>query len=143
MPTALIGMGSNIDPEQHLTAAANIIQGHFEHVQFSGVYRSKAVGMQGDDFLNACCLFQYTLSEKALRGWLKALENEHGRDRSKGSWKPRTLDLDILMINQDILDDDVYKYGHIFVPALELVSLNAVENHAFEPLEKVNISLLE
>ncbi|MDX8403593.1 MAG: 2-amino-4-hydroxy-6-hydroxymethyldihydropteridine diphosphokinase [Mariprofundaceae bacterium] len=121
MPSALVGMGSNISPEQHLADAAKEIRTRFSEVHFSSVYQSRAVGMDGDNFLNACCLISDAPDHEALIGWFKSLEDKHGRDRSKGSWKPRTLDLDLLMFDDHVLDDDLYRYPHVYVPASELV----------------------
>jgi 2-amino-4-hydroxy-6-hydroxymethyldihydropteridine diphosphokinase len=141
MPQVLLGMGSNIDPEAHLKDAAKVIHDKFPQAQFSQVYRSAAVGMDGDDFLNACCLLEHDLSEHTFSAWLKDLEDQHGRDRSQGSWKPRTLDLDVLMVDGKLLDEDLYKYGHIYVPASELVSYKALDTAAFAPLEHVQLTL--
>ena len=122
MTTALIGMGSNIDPIQHLQCAASEIRERFPSVRYSKVYQSAAIGMDGDDFLNACCLLTHVPEQQVLSKWLKALEDIHGRDRSKGSWKPRTLDLDVLMYDEKILDQDAFSYAHVFVPASELIA---------------------
>jgi len=122
--TALLGMGSNIEPEKHLQDAANILRQDFSNVYFSHVYQSAAVGMDGDDFLNACCLIENVPEHADLLTYLKALEDMHQRDRSKGSWKPRTLDLDVLMYDNLVCDDDIYRYAHVFVPASELITLN-------------------
>jgi 2-amino-4-hydroxy-6-hydroxymethyldihydropteridine diphosphokinase len=54
---------------------------------------------------------------------MKTLEDAQGRDRSCGSWKPRTLDLDILMYDGEVMDDELYQYAHAFVPASELVKI--------------------
>jgi len=124
MTTALIGLGSNIAPEQHLLAAASALKARFSTVEFSQVYQSAAVGMQGDDFYNACCVLEGVPEPKDLLLWLKELEDEHGRDRSKGSWKPRTLDLDLLMYNNEVLDDDLFCYAHVYGPAAELIDMN-------------------
>ena len=120
---ALIGMGSNIEPEANLKRAAATIKGYFPEARFSKVYRSAAVGMAGDDFLNACCLIETGISERDLRRWLKGVEDEHDRDRRQGSWQPRTLDLDLLLLGDTVLDEDVYKYAHASVPAAELVDM--------------------
>ena len=120
----LIGMGSNIEPERYLCAAAVAIRRRFPETCFSAVYRSPAVGMEdAADFLNACCRLQSELSPQALGEWLKLLEDEHGRDRSLGSWRPRTLDLDLLMAGDEVLDDDLFRYAHAYVPARELMCL--------------------
>lgn len=126
--TFLVGMGSNIDPERHLATAATAIRRLFPEACFSTVYRSAAVGMEhAEDFLNACCCLQSDMTAPALSVWLKELEDEHGRDRSQGSWKPRTLDLDLLMAGEDVLDDELFRYAHAYVPANELISLPDVE----------------
>ncbi len=116
-------MGSNIEPGRQLQQAAAALRGVFGDVRFSSVYRSKAVGMQGDDFYNACCLLRTALGEASLRRELKRLEDIQGRDRSAGSWKPRTLDLDVLMYDGRIVDDELLRYAHAFVPAAELVDV--------------------
>jgi 2-amino-4-hydroxy-6-hydroxymethyldihydropteridine diphosphokinase len=122
---ALIGMGSNIEPEQHLTAAVREIRKLFPSARFSTVYRSPAVGMQGDDFLNACCLIETDQSREGLAAWLKQIEDQHGRDRTAGIWRPRTLDLDLIFYGEMCLDPDLYRYAHVHVPAAELVELDA------------------
>ena len=124
MAEVLIGMGSNVEPEQNLLDAAVALRAEFDAVRFSGVYRSAAVGMDGDDFLNACCLLYSSESSEAIIRRLKALEDDQGRDRSKGSWKPRTLDLDLLMYDGNVVDDELYRYAHAFVPASELLALD-------------------
>jgi 2-amino-4-hydroxy-6-hydroxymethyldihydropteridine diphosphokinase len=126
--TYLIGMGSNIRPEQHLCAAAAAIRRRFPEASFSTVYRSPAVGMEhAADFLNACCCLHSEMPPQALEVWLKQLENDQGRDRSLGSWKPRTLDLDLLMAGDVVLDDELLRYAHAYVPARELMSLPEVK----------------
>jgi len=126
--TFLVGMGSNIDPERHLVAAATAIRRLFPGACFSKVYRSAAVGMEhAEDFLNACCSLESDMTAAGLSARLKELEDEHGRDRSQGSWKPRTLDLDLLMAGEVVLDDELFRYAHAYVPARELISLPDVE----------------
>jgi len=121
--TALIGMGSNINPEKYLQCASQDISKYFSGAKYSNVYQSAAIGMDGDDFLNACCLLSNVPEKGELLNWLKALEDRYGRDRTEGSWKPRTLDLDLLMYGTEILDGDLSRYAHVFVPASELIDL--------------------
>lgn len=123
MIQVLIGMGSNIEPEQHLVAAAREIREAHPSARFSSVYHSPPVGMQGDDFLNACCLIETTQSREELAAWLKRIEDRHGRDRSTGAWRPRTLDLDLIFYGTECLDDDLYRHAHVHVPASELMKL--------------------
>jgi len=127
MAEVLVGMGSNIEPEGHLLRAAAALRAEFKDVTFSSVYRSPAVGMDGDDFLNACCVFHSDLAEAEVRRCMKALEDAQGRDRAHGSWKPRTIDLDILMFDGEVVDDELYRYAHAYVPASELVEIGMSE----------------
>ncbi|MDX8406333.1 MAG: 2-amino-4-hydroxy-6-hydroxymethyldihydropteridine diphosphokinase [Mariprofundus sp.] len=124
MAVVLVGMGSNIDAEQHLMQAAHALRVVFADLSFSRVYRSPAIGMQGADFLNACCLLHCDLLQADVRLQLKVLEDAQGRDRTQGSWKPRTLDLDVLMYDGLVVDDELYRYAHAWVPAAELVKLD-------------------
>ena len=80
--------------------------------------------MEGDDFLNACCLIEGVPVRKELVGWFKEVEDRHGRDRSEGSWKPRTIDLDLLAYSDEVLDDDLFRYPHVYVPASELIDMD-------------------
>lgn len=127
MVSVLLGMGSNIEPEKYLQQAAEEIRARYPDARFSSVYRSAAVGMDGDDFLNACCLLPHVEDVSILNGWLKSLEDKYGRDRSEGSWKPRTLDLDILQVDENTPDEDLLCYAHAYVPASELVDIQRQE----------------
>jgi len=123
MVALLVGMGSNINPESNLKQAACALRSRFSDVLFSSVYRSAAVGMQGEDFLNACCLLCSDMEMTEVRLVLKQFEDAQGRDRSEGSWRPRTLDLDVLLYDGRVIDDELYRYAHAFVPAAELIDM--------------------
>ncbi|MDX8401899.1 MAG: 2-amino-4-hydroxy-6-hydroxymethyldihydropteridine diphosphokinase [Mariprofundaceae bacterium] len=125
MSAVLVGIGSNIEPERHLRAAARMLRQRFGGVRFSAVYRSPAVGMEGDDFLNACALIETDLGDDALVAVLKSMERDCGRKPGE-SWRPRTLDLDLLMRDGRILDDDVLRQAHVWYPAKDLTPLPEV-----------------
>ena len=123
MNQVLLGLGSNIRPEYYLYEAAKHLRLRFPGIRFSGVYRSAAIGMDGEDFLNACCLLDTDLVQQELVAFCKALEDDYGRDRSEGSWKPRTLDVDLIQWNGQAIGDDLILYAHVFVPAAELIDV--------------------
>lgn len=128
MAKVLLGMGSNIDAAYHLMQAAQSLRQAFSVLRFSSVYQSPAIGMDGDDFLNACCVFDSAWPEKQLKAYLKDMEDAQGRDRSKGSWKPRTLDLDVLMYDGVVVDEELYRYAHACVPAAEVIELEVPDD---------------
>lgn len=123
--TALLSLGSNIEPAAYLAAAARDLRDAFHGVRFSPVYRYRAVGFDGPDFLNAGAVLETALSPGALNDWLHALEDAHGRRRDVPRFSSRTLDIDLVFY------DDVVREGpgNLKLPRPEL-------KHAFvlEPL---------
>jgi len=92
------------------------------------------------DFLNACCRIETDLSVSEVRSWLKDIEADHERDRSQGSWKPRTLDLDLLMMEDEMVDRDLYYLAHLYQPALDLIHLKPTVS-ASEQLQSLDLRL--
>ncbi len=116
MSTAWLSLGSNVEPERHLRAAAAALRERFGAVRFSPVYRTPAVGFDGPDFLNAAAVLDTGLDPLALNHWLHALEDAHGRDRSGPRFSSRTLDIDIVLFDELVLDGP----GHLQIPRKEL-----------------------
>jgi 2-amino-4-hydroxy-6-hydroxymethyldihydropteridine diphosphokinase len=128
MSKAYLSLGSNLQPEQHLRAAIAALRKHFGAVVLSPVYRTQAVGFAGGDFLNAAAVIDTELDPFALNAWLHALEDAHGRDRSGPRFGDRTLDLDIVLFDDLVVEGD----GHLRIPRAEL-------KHAFvlRPLAEI------
>ncbi len=77
----------------------------------SGMYETAAWGLEDQpDFLNmAVCLDTTLLPEQLLQG-IQQVEKELGRQREV-KWGQRTLDIDILLYN-----DDIIRLPHLTVP---------------------------
>lgn len=116
MPRAFLSLGSNREPERHLREAIAALRRHFGDIVLSPVYRTRAVGFDGGDFLNAAAIIDTTLDPFALNEWLHALEDLHGRDRSGPRFGDRTLDIDIVLFDDLELDGA----GHLRIPRPEL-----------------------
>jgi 2-amino-4-hydroxy-6-hydroxymethyldihydropteridine diphosphokinase len=95
--TAWLSLGSNIDAERNIASAMRALAEECPQARFSPVYRSAAVGFDGDDFLNLVAAVETRLTPLQLKAALAALENAHRRDRSAPRWSSRTLDVDILL----------------------------------------------
>ena len=130
MHTALLSLGSNLDPTRHLRAAAKALRERFGEVEFSDVLRSPAVGFDGPDFLNAAAMLRTDLDVHALDAWLHALEAVQGRDRSAPRFSSRTLDVDIVFYGEQILEPTPDSHLQIPRPDIE---------HAFvlQPLAQI------
>ncbi len=116
MSTAWLSLGSNLDAEVHLLAAAQALRARFGDVVFSPVYRTPAVGFDGPDFLNAAAAVQTDLDPFALNDWLHALEDAQGRVRGGARFSSRTLDVDIVFYDDLVLKGP----GNLELPRPEL-----------------------
>ena len=128
--TAYLSLGSNLDPERHLRAAADVLRKRFGDVVFSSVLRTPAVGFDGPDFLNAAAIVRTELDPHALDAWLHALEAAQGRDRSAPRLSSRTLDIDIVFYDDRVIA--ATQGSHLQLPRPEL-------QHAFvlQPLAQI------
>ena len=105
---AYIGLGSNLStPEVQLNAARLAIKslsGVVEHA-FSSLYRSPPMGPKDQpDYVNAVMAINTDLSAMALLRCLQQIELDQGRVRKDERWGARTLDLDILLYGQQMID---------------------------------------
>jgi 2-amino-4-hydroxy-6-hydroxymethyldihydropteridine diphosphokinase len=113
---AYLSLGSNIEPEKYLRAAIAELRARFGTLIVSPVYRSAAVGFEGPEFLNLAVGLDTDLDAPALDAWLHALEDRHGRRRDQPRYASRTLDVDIVLFDDAIVDGP----GHLRIPRPEL-----------------------
>ena len=70
----------------------------------SAIYENAAVGFEGGDFLNACILLETKHTPDKVLDEILGLEQKMGRERSEdGKYTSRTLDLDIIYFNDEIV----------------------------------------
>jgi len=128
MAHAALSLGSNQQPEQYLRAAVAALCQQFPGAQISSAYRFSAVGFDGPDFVNAAAVIETGFDPWALSDWLRALEDQHGRERSGSRFGNRTLDIDIVLFDNHVIEDP----GKLRIPRDEL-------RHAFvlKPLAEI------
>ena len=103
-----IALGSNKGNKlQYLQSAIDAI---FEKVgvvnKISKVYRTPALGFEGDDFYNACIKAETELKPKKLLKELKRIEKDLGRSTKKSNtYESREIDLDILFYGDDVIEE--------------------------------------
>ena len=122
--TTYIGLGSNLDdPEQQLHLACRALADLPESRlhRCSSLYRSQPLPLEGEarqnlgntevvaeqqpDYINAVVALETRLSPLSLLDALQAIEQAQGRQRSGAHWGARTLDLDILLYGQEIINE--------------------------------------
>lgn len=103
-----VGLGSNLSDPVHqvrtaLVALAQIPDSRL--VEASSLYRSDPMGPQDqNDYINAVAQLSTNLTPIELLDQLQAIEQVHGRERKNERWGPRTLDLDLLLYSDQIID---------------------------------------
>jgi 2-amino-4-hydroxy-6-hydroxymethyldihydropteridine diphosphokinase len=105
---AAIALGSNLDnPEAHVGRGFEDL-GSLPLTKVlarSKLYRTAPVGYADQpDFVNACALVETRLAPRALLDELLAIEKRHGRVRGVPNG-PRTLDLDIILYGDQVIDE--------------------------------------
>jgi len=112
---AAIALGSNIEnPEAQVTRAFDEISAlpQTRLIRRSRLHRTKPVGYADQpDFVNAMALVETALEPRALLDALLAIEQKHGRKRTIPNG-PRTLDLDIIVYGQRVIDEPGLKVPH-------------------------------
>lgn len=111
----LIGLGSNIQPEIHIEKAISSIQKKFQLLARSNIIETEPVGYKDQpNFLNGVVLVKTGMNYTSFHRWLRNLEKKLGRVRNSNKYGPRTIDLDILVWNGEIIDHDVYQRGFLY-----------------------------
>jgi 2-amino-4-hydroxy-6-hydroxymethyldihydropteridine diphosphokinase len=105
MVDVFVAAGSNIEPARHLAHALDALAETFGPLTISPAYRNKAVGFEGDDFVNLAVRFATDLPVAKVKQRLEEIEEQCGRPRAAPKWAARTMDLDILMYG-DVISDD-------------------------------------
>ena len=128
MALIYLSLGSNIDREQHITAALDALFERFGSLEISTVYESIAVGFEGDSFYNLVVGINSQLSVGEITKILKHIEDCNGRDRSAPKFGPRSLDIDILTVDSlageidgiNLPRSEVLKNAFVLQPLAEL-----------------------
>lgn len=132
-----IALGGNIgDSYKILTAALETLATRpgIKLQAQSSWYRTKAVGPPQPDYLNGCAIFQVQISPDLLLETLLATEEKFGRVRQQ-RWGARSLDLDLLLYDDLIIDTPQLQIPHprMVNRAFVLVPLAEIAPHWVEP----------
>ena len=123
-----LSIGSNIDPEKNLQFACRELKKTFDNIQASSVYRNKAIGFKGNDFLNMVVKVKSTYSPNEILDCLRGLEVTTGRDIGTGAFDSRTLDVDMILFGDLVHPDKPFKiprsdielYSFVLCPLAEI-----------------------
>ena len=148
MVRCAIALGSNqgnsVDILQKSLAALNLVPGIFLEA-VSSWYQTKPVGtpQPQPDYLNGCALLSIKQTPEELLTILQATETQFGRV-GKGTLQPRTLDLDLLLYEDLVLDtpDLTIPHPRMTERAFVLVPLAEIAPNWIEPKSGAKIAQL-
>ncbi|WP_305909553.1 2-amino-4-hydroxy-6-hydroxymethyldihydropteridine diphosphokinase [Methylomarinum sp. Ch1-1] len=128
MTIGYISIGSNIDKEKNIPSSLVALKKQFGDIIVSSLYETAPVGFSGDNFYNLIVRFESKLEAKQVAKILHQIELDHGRSRDSQKFSARTLDLDLILYGDQVIND-----GRLRVPRDE------IERYAFvlEPLAEI------
>ena len=138
-----ISIGSNIgDKLQNLQDAIDLIHLEISIVSsISPIYKTKAVGFEGDDFYNICISFFSNDDPNNLLQTLLNIETKLGRTRSdKNVYESRIIDLDIILIEDQVINNNLLTVPHPSMHLREFVlaPLNDIDPNINHPILNKN-----
>lgn len=138
-----ISIGSNIgDRLQNLQNAIDLIHLEISIISsISPIYKTKAVGFNGDDFYNICISFFSNDDPNNLLQSLLNIEGKLGRTRNnKNVYESRTIDLDIILIEDQIINNNLLTVPHPSMHLREFVlaPLNDIDPNINHPILNKN-----
>ena len=117
-----LSLGSNIEPENYLPKAVQLLKDYGQVTKTSSVWETKAVGSDGPNFLNACVLFLSPILHNQLKDEvIRPIEAQLGRIRYADKNAPRTVDIDLVLFDQTPLNIEFWDAAFVAVPLAELI----------------------
>lgn len=141
-----IALGSNLGNSQQIVLdAVEMIESHpqIELINVSSWHQTKPVGPPQPDYINGCITINTTLLPEDLLNILLAIEKKFGRERTI-RWGARTLDLDLILYGDLILDTPELQIPH---PRMQertfvLIPLAEIASDWIEPMTQLTVSQL-
>jgi len=129
MVEVFISIGSNIDPEKNIPECIRILEKQFGQLILSPVYESEPVGFTGANFYNMVTGLNTRLTPDELVQYLRMIEDDFDRSRDTARFSSRTLDLDLLLYDDLVLNNDnvsipreeIMKYAFVLCPLADIV----------------------
>jgi 2-amino-4-hydroxy-6-hydroxymethyldihydropteridine diphosphokinase len=130
MAKVYVSVGSNIDREHNIASALNTLAGEYGALEQSTIFETEAIGFSGDLFLNLVVAFETSQSPQQVSAGLRRIEDAHGRNREGGRFSSRSLDLDLLLYDELIVDEpglilprpEMLEYAFVLRPLAELAA---------------------
>lgn len=137
MARAYLGLGSNINRALNISSALVALRRELGELRVSTVYEVPAVGFEGAAFYNLAVGLSTDLPPGELNRAVHAIEDRHGRDRSAPRYSDRTLDIDLLLYGDLVMNESELRLPRpeILTQAFVLRPLAEIAPDYIHPLE--------
>ncbi len=142
MTEIFVSVGSNVDRERHILLSLELLRARFGDLHMSSVYESPSVGFDGDPFFNLVVAFSTRAEPRQIVSALRDIEGRCGRDRSEERFGPRTMDLDLLLVGDRVVDDEdiVLPHEEISSQAFVLCPLAEIAGQRKHPVSGATLA---
>ena len=128
MARLYLGIGSNLDAEKNLRLGVQELGKRFDLLEVSPIYRNAAVGFDGGEFLNAVACVSTDLTPHETTDELEEIHDMAGRQRGMTANVSRTLDIDLLLYDDLVIDQppvrvprkDILEYAFVLAPLADI-----------------------
>ncbi len=122
MHQAYVMLGSNIDPVENTRRAIEMLAKRVQLLAVSTCWETHSIGYDGPNFINAAVWIGVDLGQEELKQRvLGVIEQALGRTRTANKNAPRTIDLDIVIFDDQVVDPNLWQQAHIAAPMAELL----------------------
>lgn len=128
MTEVFLSIGSNIDPDVHIPAAIEDLRALFGPLRLSSTYETGAVGFAGPPFHNLIVALDSEREPRDIARLCREIEERHGRTRQSQKFSSRTLDVDLILYGDTVLDAsplhlpryEITRYAFVLEPLAEI-----------------------
>lgn len=127
MALIFISLGSNVDREHHVKAGLTALAQSYGQLTLSSLFESEAVGFTGAAFYNLVIGITTSNSVEQVAKQLRVIEFANGRTIDAKKYSPRTLDLDLLVYDNLIINtpaqlprDEITENAFVLWPLAEV-----------------------
>jgi 2-amino-4-hydroxy-6-hydroxymethyldihydropteridine diphosphokinase len=147
MNTVYLLLGGNKgDKLQNLQQAIQLLEEQVGNItKCSDIYVTAAWGnISQPDFYNQAICLETTLSPNNLLKQTISIEESLGRIRTEKKWEQRTMDIDILFYNDEIIDTPDLKIPHPYIQERKfvLIPMAQIASFILHPKLQKNIQIL-
>jgi 2-amino-4-hydroxy-6-hydroxymethyldihydropteridine diphosphokinase len=123
-----LGLGSNVEPQKYLRLGIAELGRRYGVLELSSIYRNASVGFDGDEFLNLVVGLEADASPAEIHASLEDIHTLANRERGASRFAARTLDIDLLLYDDLVLDEppvrvprsDILEYSFVLGPLAEI-----------------------